>query len=227
VVDREAFGLTAQKPSEMVAGLDEVAKRAEQLEAREEAKRKAGGRMSANVAVKVDEVGSRWKRWVNIGIVAAVTLVLTALALMLYSSSHAKLDPREGNAEAHKMLQALASLASSPSFFTEGETITAEKARERLKEAVEAQYNEVLERIKPKPNGGPFQRPDPGLVKDREWLEKLRSFKDAWGQPFVFEIEGETLKISAIGKKTAAATPPEPVIVPLRKVPAATKKGTQ
>ena len=225
MVDREAFGLTAQKPSEMVAGLEEAAKRAEQQEAREEARRRAGGRMSANVALKVDEVGKRWKRQVNIGIAAAVLLVLTALGLMLYLTVHKRVDPRVGNADAQMMLAVLDGIARWPGFFKDGETVTAEKAKERLKEEVEAAYNRVLEKIESNHKRPGFNKADPGLAKDKELLEKLRLFQDAWGQPFVFEIEGDALKISAIGKKTAAATPPEPVIIPLRSGPAAPEKS--
>jgi len=230
--DRQAFGLTAQKPSEMIAGLDEVARRAAALEAREEAKRKGGGKLSANVALQVDDLGNRWKRRVNIGIAVTIALVLGSLALMVYLTVHQKLDPREGNADAHRMLTGLAGLASRPDFFKEGEKITAQSAKERLKEELEAAYSKILDqierdRISRKEKGEKYREPDAGLAKDRDWYEKLRHLRDAWGQPFIFDVEGDTLKISAVGKKTPKATPPEPVTINLRKAQPAPEKSGQ
>ncbi|MGD0094027.1 MAG: hypothetical protein ABSE73_29305 [Planctomycetota bacterium] len=216
----------------MIAGLEAVAKRAEEKEAREEARRKGGGKLAANVALHVDDVGNRWKRNVYLGIAAAAFLVLAAGAWMVYRTAHKDLDPRTGNADAHKMLSFLANIASRSDFLKEGEKITAQTVKGRLKDEIEANYKKVVEQIevdhqKRIATGQGYRGPDPGLAKDKDWLEKLRPLQDAWGQPFKFELDGDTLKISAVGKKTPTATPPEPVVVPLRKSAAATEKGKQ
>lgn len=193
------------------------------MEAREAAKRKAGGRISANVALHVDETGVRWKRMVNLGLAAAVVLALAVIAWMIRATM-SEVDPREGNAEAYKMAEQLAAYASRPGFFKEGDHPSAEKVRERLKEAIEAEYKkevEEMERDKSKKNK--YATPDEFSVKERDWLGKLRLLQDAWGQPFAFEVSGDTLKISVVGKKTRNATPPEPVTVRLHGAAAAEK----
>ncbi|MCY3024370.1 MAG: hypothetical protein NTW87_35790 [Planctomycetota bacterium] len=216
-LDRKSFGLTALKPSEMVAGLDEVAKRAEKIEEREEAKRRAGGKMDANVAALVDDTGARWKRRTNIFLGTVLAVVLIGGGLMMYFANRRVVDVREGNAEARRMLTEL-SLRAGRLALPAGDTLTAASAKRQLLEQIAADLKRIRDDMKPRPGSpGKFAPPSPQLQKERDWLEKMEMLRDAWGQPLAFEVVGgDTLKITAIGKASGKSAPPEPVTVRLR-----------
>jgi hypothetical protein len=222
-VDRASFGLSALKPSEMIAGLDEAAKRAEKMEAREEAKRRAGGRMSANIAVLVDDTGQRWKKAVNVGILVTVAAVLIGGGTMMYYSNpwRQKLDPRAGNIEAGKMLSELKARAEGLRGASDADSLTAETARERLQKEIEVNYKSVCDQIErahdaATANGRKNWNPDPMIVRDRAWLEKLKDLKDPFGQPIEFKLEGDTLVIGAKGTTASGTKPPDSVRIRLR-----------
>jgi hypothetical protein len=205
--DREAFGLTALKPSEMIAGLDAVADRAEKLEAREEAKRKAGGKM-INMAVHVDETGSRWKRNVIIGICLTVAAVVIGGGLMMYFSNRTVRDPRELRAETYLMMSELSARAAGLRASGEGDRLSADSARDFLQKQIEAEYQSTLKAIETdRKNNSKYTIPNAQLRKQCDFLEKMRTLKDSWGDPLVFEIESETLKISSKRGKTSTGEP--------------------
>lgn len=192
----------------MIAGLDAVAERAEKLEQREEAKRRAGGGMALNEAVHVDETGSRWKRNVIIGICLAVAAVVIGGGLMMYFSWRTVRDPRELVAETYKMLTELSARAAGLRTAMDAEKITADSAREWLQKQIETDYQNTLKSIETdRKNNSKYSIPNAQQRKQCDWLEKMRTLKDSWGDPFVFEIDGETLKISSKRGKTSTGEP--------------------
>jgi hypothetical protein len=200
----------------MVAGLDKAVERAEAIAAREEAKRRAGGKVNANVAVHVDDIGRRWARWVNIGIVAVVAILVIGGAWMVYSANRRPHGPRELNAMTREMLSELAARAER---LRGGDMqITADNIREQLRKQIDLDLRKTREQMR-----GSDGVPAAVLAKEREWLEQLVRLKDGWGKPFVFDVQDGVLTIGATG----GPAPPEPVTVPLQKDAPPAKKAAR
>ena len=205
--DREALGLSAARPSEMVAGLDEAVKRAEALANREEAKRRSGGKLNANVALHVDDTGKKWALWVRMGIAVAVVAVCAAGYFMLYKSNHVELNPRVKLAETRDALNTLEIAAKDMQPFESSDAPTAQTAKERLRKSLDAQLDVVKKSIQKDRDSG--RNPDKALINKREFLEKLMQFKDGWDKPFEFSVTGGELAIRSTSQ--AEGVPAEPV----------------
>ncbi len=195
----------------MVAGLEEAAKRAEALAAREAAKRKSGGKMSANVALHVDDTGSKWSMRVRLGIAAAVLLVGSACGFMYYKATHSSIDPRVALNETRQSLADYASDAKMMPQFTPGESITAQAAKDRIQKNMESQLESVKKTIAA--DAASSRTPDKSLLQRRERLEKRLHFKDGWGTPFDFSVEGEDLLIRSVSKYEGLSNDPVKVRV--------------
>jgi len=214
--DREALGLSAVKPSEMVAGLDQAADRAAKLEARESAKKKAGGRVSTNVAVRVDETGRRWAWKVRLGLAGAAVAVIVLIGALVYRANRSVLAPREGNEQARRdLLDLKMTIAPRMKLFAEDETITSEMAKQRLVQTIDDELAVVLAQIKTDTEN---RRPaGTQTTQRRDWLRKLRDLKDAWGQEFTFKMtDADTVEISATGKTESGSSALTPVMINLR-----------
>jgi hypothetical protein len=206
----------------MIKGLDEAAKRAEKLEEREEAKRRAGGKANLNDALKVDDTGRRWARVVNLIIVGSILFLMAAGGFMMYSANKTELDPRAGNAEARQLLSKLMSFGNRIKKFKEGETFTADEAKQRIVAIIDDDLkilNDQIDKDKERKakGGAKYEAPRGMLTKDRDALAQLRKLKDPWDQPITFSMaDADNLKVSAVGKKAAGTEPPEPVIINVR-----------
>ena len=215
--DRIALGLTALKPSEMIAGLEEAAKRAENLELREAARRKSGG-STLNEAMHIDDTGRKWKRMVNLAIVAGVLLALGAGGVLMYMHSRKGNEtPRELLADTLAMLRDLGSHGAKMKLFKPGETVAVAQAKEHLLKSINNDLEDILAEIN-KGRGvdktgkatNPFFMPDKKTVAVRDSLIRLKEFKDAWGAPFLFEMgDPDTLKITATTKISSGGLQPE------------------
>lgn len=217
-MDREKLGLSALKPSEMIQGLDKVAERAAKLEEREEAKRKLGGRMS-DAAVLTDGTGRRWKRNVNLAIVGTILLGGAIATAMFWWSNRQPVNQRELRAQTQETLTKFVAMGNRLKGFEEGDSITADKARDAFLTLIESDLktlNEEIARDKErKKKDGQFRTPDKMMSSDLNSLTKLQTMKDAWGQPLIFSMaDSDSVKISATGK--AGVEQLEPVTVRLR-----------
>ncbi|MEI6235271.1 MAG: hypothetical protein WCT04_19605 [Planctomycetota bacterium] len=218
--DREALGLSAARPSDMIAGLDEVAKRAEALAAREAAKRKSGGKLSLNEALHVDDTGRKWTRWVQLGIAAAILAACVAGGLMLYGANHKPTDNRVALASTNALMRDLEIAAQKMDRFAEGESITPQSVKSKISKYVKEQL-EALEKTLDRDRAAGRQ-PDKGLISKREEYKKLLTFNDGWGNPFELTITSNELGIRSTSKEKDV--PAEPVKVPLG---AASKSKTE
>lgn len=215
--DRAKLGLGA-KPSEMIEGLDEVAKRLEKQQERENAKSKSGGKMNQNEALLTDDTGRRWSRNVMIGIVVLVLLGGAGFGAMMIKANFTAIDPRQGNATTRRMMMELIGFAQRiPA--DDAESLTKDKVVELLHEQVDAQYKQVeadIQRDKERrEKEGKHRPPDTRLYRELENLTELRKFKDPWGQPLEFDISAGTLTIK--GKGSPKGDPIEPVSTRLGK----------
>lgn len=207
-VDREALGLSSARPSEMVAGLNQVAKRAEALAIREESKRKSGGKMNANIALHVDDTGARWKRYVISGIVGAVALGALIFGVMFWNANRSKVSDRAAYEETRGILNELGKQAELMKPFDESETITVQGVKERLKGELEAALKEVKDQLKR--DNEAKRNPDSRTVERRHFIEKLLAFQDGWRKPVVVSLAGrDEVEFGSTGKFDGA--PPEPV----------------
>ena len=215
--DREALGLSSLKPSEMVAGLDQAAARAEKLHSREEQKRRGGNKMSANVALHVDETGKRWTRRIILGALGILLLGGLIVTALIYFSNRKEIPARVGNEEARRALGDLVIIVAKMKLFEEGETATVEEVKKRILAKTEEELKLLEEQIE---RDAENRRPrDVTAVKTRESLRKLREMKDAWGQPFEFTmIDEDTLQVKAKGRREEKADSLAPVKVRVRTV---------
>lgn len=216
--DRAKLGLGSMKPSEMIEGLDEVAKRLEKQQEREEAKQKTGGKMSQNEALLTDGTGRRWSRNVMIGIVVVVLLGGIVAAAMFISVNFTALDPRKGNARTRGMMMELIGFAQRIPI-EDADGLTKDRVVQLLHEQVDNQFNQVEADIardkERREKEGKHRPPDSRLYNERENLLELRKFKDPWGQPLEFEVSAGTLTIK--GKGSPKGDPIEPVSTHLGK----------
>jgi hypothetical protein len=217
-VDRAALGLSALKPSEMIEGLDRVAERAAKLEEREEAKRKAGGRMS-DAAVLTDDTGRRWKRNVNLAIISTLLIGGLVGGAMFWWSNRQTEDPRKLRAETQETLTKFMAMGNRLKGFEDGDSITPEKARDAFLKLIESDLktlNDEMARDKErKSKDGKFRTPDRMMTSDLASLTKLQTLKDAWGHPLDFSMaDADTVKVSSKGAPNVEAL--EPVTVRLR-----------
>jgi len=202
----------------MIQGLDKVAERAAKLEEREEAKRKAGGRMS-DAATLTDDTGRRWKRNVNLAIIGTILIGGSFAAVMFWWSNRQTVNPRELRAQTQETLSKFVAMGNRLKGFEEGDSITPEKARDAFLKLVESDLktlNDEITRDKErKKKDGQFRTPDKMMTSDLNSLTKMQTMKDAWGQPLVFAMaDADTVKISAVGKPGVEQL--EPVTVRLR-----------
>ena len=208
VLDRQALGLSAMKPSQMVAGLDEVARRVEKIEAREESRRKSGGKMNTNIALHVDDTGRKWSRYVRTAIISGVAALVLAGLIMVYIANRKEMPIKEGNERTRRAVMDLEILARQMGPFDADETITPEKARARLLSTIEEEWKKLNDEIVAAMGKNSLRPPSGHSLEMRESLLKLKEFKDAWGQPFEWKmLDNDTLEITAKGKPVRNADP--------------------
>lgn len=212
--DREALGLSSMKPSEMIAGLDAAVKRAEAQEQRENAKRKGGGKIDQNTALHVSDTGVRQTRMIVVGIVIFVLLMAGIFGAMFFYSNFKSIDPHKGNEATREWLGNLKYICEKMKRFADDDSITIEKAKERVIETIDARIKVLDDEIDLAKNN---QRP-PNLrsLEEKRDLVKVKEFKDPFGQPFEFKLDGDKLQITARGKPESKGAP-SPIVIELKK----------
>jgi hypothetical protein len=184
--DRKTLGLSEMRPSEMVTGLEAVAKRAEKQEAIERVKQRSG-RIIMNEAIHTDEKGRRWARLVIIGIVVLVVLVVGTVGTLYYLATHKRLDPRVAAGVTGNYLTKIEEAAQQIKPFAPEAKVTGEEFKGRVKA-----YLEVL--LAQEEQAAVDQRkqrgqPDNGTTKNIMNLRRLLAFQDGFGRDFVFEAK--------------------------------------
>ena len=211
---REALGLSSMKPSEMVAGLEAAAQRAEKAEQREQAKRKGGGH-NLNTALHVDDTGRRWSRIVILSLLGAVLLLGGGTALAIYISNHKSVPVERGNQETRAELRDLGMIAGQLKGFDPDEKLTVEKVRDQITASINAKIDEVRARIKSQEDV--HRPPSSQDIEEKDELNALLKYQDPWGQPFQFSLaDDDKLTITAKGKPEFGH-PIDPVVLKLRR----------
>ncbi len=202
----------------MIAGLEEAARRAEQVEQREQARRKGGG-STLNAALHTDDTGRRWAMQVRLGIAGAVALIVAASWFMIWSANHETKDPRKLKAQTQAMITRLITTSSRlPGFSGDVTPATVQEALVKLIDSDLAEVNAAIASDKEhRKNGGQFRPRDKTLSEDADALNEMRQMRDAWGRPLVFSIDGDKLKIASTTNPGGGVAALEPVIVPLKK----------
>ncbi|HYG73800.1 MAG TPA: hypothetical protein VEK08_02110 [Planctomycetota bacterium] len=229
--DRAALGLSTLKPSEMIAGLDKVAERAEKIEAREEAKRKAGGKLNANIALHTDDTGRRMSRMVYLTIFVVLVSIVGLGAALFYFANREIKDPRKMRAETQETLTKLKALSLRISPFEDGDTITPEKVKEAFLKVIDADLkvlNEEIEKDKKRrEKTDKFRTPDRVMSADLANLTRLRTLTNGWGAPLIITMsDADTISVAANLPPDAGVEPIEPVPIRVRAAkPAAPEKA--
>ena len=223
-VDRQALGLSALAPSEMVQGLDQAVKRAEKKEARETERKRAGGKIIANVAIHIDDTGRRWAFSVRLAL-AVISVVVCVLAVwFIYRAGHPTLSPREANERAHNALLLLEVAAGKMKHFAEDEKITLEEIKEQLLATLEADRAAVDNQIKAEKEA--HRLPPADTLRLQEELRQLRNLKDPWGRDFNLRMkDDDKLEISIAEQADADPQSLKPVTVTVRLHPKTKKKA--
>ncbi|MBE7462144.1 MAG: hypothetical protein HS116_01510 [Planctomycetes bacterium] len=182
---RKALGLSEIKPSEMVKGLDKLAERAEKAHAREEAKRKAGGKMNLNVALHVDETGEKWRKKVVLGIVGLVVAACVIGGVMYWRSNVETLDPRAAAMETNNRLARYDAAARRMKPFEEDEPVSPELFKARLLEQIAADQAE-LEKLAEQEKQS-REAVTPATVQALARLRSDLALVDGWGDPLLFK----------------------------------------
>lgn len=196
--DREALGLNTARPSEKIEGLEEAAKRMEKQAQREEAKRKSGGKMNANLALHVDDTGRRWSRRVLMGIAATILIVGGAVAVLMGIANRDKTPQRLRAQETAKMLNEYSIQMERTKPFAENDSLTEKTVKERLKEDYQ---NELAQIEKEMAKDREAKRnPDPRRIERRHLVQKLLTFKDGWEKPIKIDVSNGEVEFSSSGK---------------------------
>jgi len=230
--DRAALGLSAMKPSEMIAGLDKVAERAEKIEAREEAKRRAGGKLNANEALLNDDTGKKMSHMVYASIFIVIAGIAALGIFLFYMANREIKDPRKLRAQTQETLTKLVALASRIKPFEEGDSITSDKVKSAFIQIVDGDLKIINEEIAKdkvrRANGDKFRTPDRIMSADFAAISRLHKMQDGWGKPLEFSMaDADTIKVTAAPIKEPGIEPLEPVTIRVRSgKPAQPEKAT-
>jgi hypothetical protein len=195
--DRKTLGLSDVRPSDAISGLDEVAKRAAKHEALDRIKERSG-QIIMNEAVHVDARGRRWQRRIWGGLIACVLLVVGTVGGLYYAAAHHKFNPRQAAGDTRGMLSRYQNAGQQIAPFAPGVTVTAEEFKSRLEAFLKqqlAQEEGAAERQR-KQRG----RTDPATLQNIHRLERLITFEDGFGKPFILELKGaDVVVIRSVG----------------------------
>jgi hypothetical protein len=187
--DREALGLSAARPSEMVKGLDEAAKRAQAAAERDENKRRSGGKMSQVEALQVDDTGRRWSNRVIMGMAAVFLTICGVGGYLIYKTANPGIDYRVAFEETHRRMHDLARDAELMPPFAEGEKLTPATVKERIEKNVREQLEVILKQAAIDRDAK--RNPDLRITDRRNFLQDMLKFTDGWGRPLRFAVEDD------------------------------------
>lgn len=211
--DREALGLSSMKPSEMIAGLDEAVRRAEAQEKRETARRKSNGRIDQNTAIHVSDSGNRTTRMIVVGAVALVVLLACVFGAFVFYANYKSIDPVKGNETTREWLGNLKYICEKMKRFADDDSITLDKAKTKVLETIDARLKVLDDEIDTATNN--HRAPNIRALEEKRDLVRVKEFKDPFGQPFLFKLEGDRLQITARGRPDAKGAP-SPIEIELK-----------
>lgn len=172
------------RPSEMVDGLDAVAKRSERQEQVERMKQRSG-RIVMNEAIHVDERGRRWQRIVLVGVIGIVAVTAGLFFFLMYLANSGGVSAQEAARDTRALLAQYTNLICNLDPLPAGKDLTVEELKQKLVSSIQEEIrmrNETLERT------------DRGRLNDKKTarkaialLEKALTFQDGYGNPFTIE----------------------------------------
>jgi hypothetical protein len=184
---RKDLGLSEMRPSEMVEGLEAVAKRSERQEQVERMKQRSG-RIVMNEAVHVDEKGRTWQRIVLFSIIGFVAAVAALIVFLTWLANSGGMSMQERAANTNAMLALYANLTLQLEPLPAGKSMSVEEFKQKLT----VKMNEQLQH-----NMTAQQSAQPGRTMDSKaikrairLLEMALKFEDGFGQPFAIAVKG-------------------------------------
>ena len=209
--DRRNLGLSEIRPSDQVAGLEEVGRLEAKREAQERIKQRSG-QIIMNEAIHVDERGRRWQRLIRLGVAAVVLVIAGTVGLLYYRATFRHSDPRELAMETRNVINCYLSAAPQIPPFPADAKLTVEDLKSRLRGVLSDQLAkaERAAAAREKERGAV----DRSLSKTIHALKQALTFRDGSGQPFVFEFkEGDVLAIQSVSLGDDQG-PPAEVMIP-------------
>jgi hypothetical protein len=187
---RKDLGLSELRPSEMVDGLDAVAKRSERQEQVDRMKRRSG-RITMNVAVHVDEKGRIWQKIVLFGIVGFIAAAAGLVVFLTWLANSSSVSLQEKAANTSAMLAQYTNLAAQIEPVPAGKSLSVEEFKQKLEEKL----NEQLQQRKALMEKATSVRATEGreLRRAVRLLEMGLKFEDGFGVPFIFEAKSPLL----------------------------------
>jgi hypothetical protein len=188
---RRTLGLADVRPSELVEGLAEAAAKAEKKEQskpRQTAKR-LPGQIAKNVALQVGETGRRWRFYVLLGVISALTSA-AGVALVLGLIANRRPDTEHEMAtKTRGLMQVYENIAGNIAPFPKDATVSKEDFKIRLKAVLEAELKQAERAIEVARAGG--RSVGPAELRRRALAREALAFRDGWGESFVFEMDGQ------------------------------------
>ena len=209
--DRRNLGLSEIRPSDQVAGLEEVGKREAKREELERIKQRSG-QIIMNEAIHVDERGRRWQRLIRLGVAAVVLVIAGTVGLLFYRVTFQHTDPRELAMETRNVINCYLSAAPQIAPFPADAKLTVEDLKSRLRAVLSEQLAKAEKDARGMEKGhGATSR---ALAKTIHVLKQALTFRDGSGQPFVFEFkEDDVLAIRSVSLGDDQG-PPAEVLIP-------------
>lgn len=197
VLDRKKLGLSAQRPSERIPGLEKAARKSGRI-SRTEQRRRATGEINRNIAVHVDDTGERWVRKVRLFLLAAAAVLVVSFSVLYLWSRHrhSRVDPEEALRETGARLLRLREAINRIRPFSATDKPSPKEVEKRLRKYLSNRLG-VLERrreleLKAK---GPGASP---LLAEIVRLREDVKLKDGWGKPLEFEVRKNLDRPSAV-----------------------------
>jgi flagellar basal body-associated protein FliL len=175
------------RPSEMVEGLDAVAKRSERHEQVERLKQRSG-RIIMNEAVHVDEKGRTWQRIVLFSINGFVAAVAGLIIFLTWLANSSGMSTQESAANTNAMLAQYKNLAQYFEPTPAGKTLTVEEFKQKLTVRMNEQ---LVQRQKAMESAQPNRKMDAKEIRRAiRLLEMGLKFQDGYGKPYAIEAKG-------------------------------------
>lgn len=172
------------RPSEMVDGLDAVAKRSERQEQVERMKQRSG-RIIMNEAVHVDGKGYRWQRVVLFSIIGFAAAAGGLFLVLYYLANSGGVSAQEAARDTRALLAQYTSLVYRLEQLPPGKDMSVEEFKQKLSEKINAELKERNEYLNNSEKNRFHEAQN--ARKAIKLLEKALLFVDGLGQPFIIE----------------------------------------
>lgn len=174
------------RPSEMVEGLDAVAKRSERQEQVDRMKQRSG-RIIMNEAVHVDEKGRTWQRVVLLSIVGFIAAVGALVGILMYLANSGGKSVQECASNTNAVLALYTNLVHQFDPVPASRNLTVDDFKAKLMAKVNEQLQQRNEALKSS-QGRPVDAKE--IRRAIRLLEMGLKFEDGFGQPFAIEAKG-------------------------------------